>query len=317
MNPDSDQASHHSISLTDLTKMSGLPMTIVSAVVQCDDLAGLRYLPLNEAETTEIGQRLKNILKDNTIERVGADAQHRWQLGWQEILERVRLGGISENTLLPQYFKHDILRLYGGYIRATTLDFEKRIFRLLKAILFFNYFTNISHVIEFGCGTGANLLQLHKMFPEMKLTGCDWVQPSLELIGQINQETGSNIQPLNFNMFTLDGNENINITKFTAVVTLHAMEQLGDKFGPFLDMLISNRPAVCIHLEPIIEFYDTTLEFDLYAVNYHSKRNYLSGFFNKLCDNKKVGDIEIIQSHRSGFGSTFQESYSIIVWRPL
>ena len=58
MNPDSDQASHHSISLTDLTKMSGLPMTIVSAVVQCDDLAGLRYLPLNEAETTVIGQRL-------------------------------------------------------------------------------------------------------------------------------------------------------------------------------------------------------------------------------------------------------------------
>ena len=55
MNPHSDQASLHSISLTDLTKMSGLPMTIVSAVVQCNDLAGLRYLPLNEAETTEIG----------------------------------------------------------------------------------------------------------------------------------------------------------------------------------------------------------------------------------------------------------------------
>ncbi|MDC0191221.1 class I SAM-dependent methyltransferase [Rhodospirillales bacterium] len=317
MNPYSDQASLHSISLADLTKMSGLPMTTVSAVVQCDDLAGLRYLPLNEAETTEIEQRLKNILKDNTIERAGADAQHRWQLGWQEILERVRLGGISENTLLPQYFKHDILRLYGGYIRATTLDFEKRIFRLLKAILFFNYFFNISHVIEFGCGTGANLLQLHKMFPKMKLTGCDWVQPSLKLIRRINQETGSNIQPIHFNMFTLDGNENIDITNFTAVVTLHAMEQLGNNFGPFLDMLISNRPAVCIHLEPIIEFYDTNFEFDLHAVNYHSKRNYLSGLFNKLRDYEKVGDIEIIQSHRSGFGSTFQEAYSIIVWRPL
>jgi len=43
----------------------------------------------------------------------------------------------------------------------------------------------------------------------------------------------------------------------------------------------------------------------------------LSGFFNKLRDYEKVGDIEIIQSHRSGFGSTFQEAYSIIVWRPL
>ena len=146
MNPDSDQASLHSISLTDLTKMSGLPMTIVSAVVQCDDLAGLRYLPLDEVETNEIGRRIKKILMDNTVEKAGADAQHRWQLGWQEILERVRLGGISENTLLPQYFKHDILRLYGGYIRATTLDFEKRIFRLLKAILFFNYFFRLSNI---------------------------------------------------------------------------------------------------------------------------------------------------------------------------
>ena len=67
MNPDSDQASLHSISLTDLTKMSGLPMTIVSAVVQCDDLDGLRYLPLNETETTEIRQHLKKILKDILI----------------------------------------------------------------------------------------------------------------------------------------------------------------------------------------------------------------------------------------------------------
>ena len=155
------------------------------------------------------------------------------------------------------------------------------------------------------------------MFPKLKLTGCDWVQPSLELINQINQETGSNIQPIHFNMFTLDGIENIDITKFTAVVTLHAMEQLGDKFGPFLDMLISNQPAVCIHLEPIIEFYDISLKFDLDAINYHNKRNYLSGFLNKLHNYEKGGDIEIIQSHRSGFGSTFHEAYSIIVWRPL
>jgi hypothetical protein len=53
------------------------------------------------------------------------------------------------------------------------------------------------------------------------------------------------------------------------------------------------------------------------AVNYHNKRNYLSGFLKKLQDYEKAGDIEIIQSHRSGFGSTFQEAYSIVVWRPL
>ena len=312
-----NQSQFHTLSLSDLARMSGLPETIVSTAVHCDDLSGLRYLPLDEVDTNEIGRCLKKILMDNSVERAGADAQLRWHLGWQEILERVRLSGVNEETLIPQYFKHDILRLYGRYIRATTLDFEKRIFGLLRTILFFSYLRNISHVIEFGCGTGANLMQLHNMFPEIKLTGCDWVQPSLELISQINQKTGSNIQPVNFNMFTLDGRENIDITNVTAVATFHAMEQLGYNFGPFLDMLISNRPAVCIHLEPIIEFYDTNLKFDLDAVDYHYKRQYLSGFLNKLHDYEKVGDIEIIHSHRSGFGSTFQEAYSIIIWRPL
>ena len=312
-----DQTQPHTISFSDLTRISGLPETIVSTAIHCDDLNGLCYQPLDEIETNNLRRRLKNIFKENSPERAGADAQHRWQSGWQEILERVRLNGVSEETLLPQYFKHDILRLHGRYIRATTFNFEKRIFRLLKTLLFINYLTNISHVIEFGCGTGINLMQLHKMFPEMKLTGCDWVKASLELIGQINKKTGSNIQPVNFNMFTLDGSQNLDITNVTAVVTFHAMEQLGYNFGPFLDMLISNQPAVCIHLEPIIEFYDPKIEFDQNAINYHNKRNYLSGFIDKLHKYQKLGDIELLHSHRSGFGSIFQEAYSIIVWRVL
>jgi hypothetical protein len=29
----------------------------------------------------------------------------------------------------------------------------------------------------------------------------------------------------------------------------------------------------------------------------------------------KAGRIEILKTHRSGFGSTFHEAYSIVVWR--
>ena len=62
-------------------------------------------------------------------------------------------------------------------------------------------------------------------------------------------------------MFTLDGCENVDITNITAVAAFHAIEQLGYDFKPFLDTLISNQPAMCIHLELMIEFYDTTLNF--------------------------------------------------------
>ena len=172
-------------------------------------------------------------------------------------------------------------------------------------------------MIEFGCGTGVNLLQIHKKFPEIQLTGCDWAEPSQELINEINLAIGSKIKALNFNMFTLEGKEKLDFTESTAVLTFHAMEQLGKNFRPFLEMLIDNRPAICVHLEPIVEFYDTNLAFDKFAIIYHNKRNYLSGFLTILNEYVKYGKIEVIQAHRCRFGSIFQEAYSLVAWRVI
>ena len=312
-----DQVSHHSLSRTDLGRLSGLPMKFVSDALVDEDLNGMDYRPLNDTETAHIQKRLEEFMKDEVVARAGADALPRWQFGWEEVLERVQLEGVNEDTLQPQYFQHDILRLDGRYIKAISTDFERRVFYLLKSLLFKNYLAEASHIIEVGCGTGANLLQLHKMFPETLLTGCDWAEPSQDLIGIINQVVGTEIKPVNFNMLTLDGKEDITITNGTAVVTLHAMEQLGVQFRPFLEMLISAKPWICLHLEPIIEFYNLAHIFDVSAFNYHNKRNYLSGFFSVLHEYMKDGKIELLQARRTGFGSTFQEAYSIVVWRTL
>ena len=310
---------HHlrSLSLTDLTRMSGFSSSTVSESIRKEDLENLTYRSLTKSEKDKVKISVREILRDNTIAKAGFESIERWRKGWQQILEQIRLNGVNENTLSPQYFTHNIMRFNGDYILPTETNFENCVFHFLNLLTFKHYLTNISNVIEFGCGTGANLLQIHKLFPEIQLTGCDWAEPSQQIINQINLEIGTNITPLNFNLFTLDGHEKLDITDKTAVVTIHSMEQLGFDFEPFLEMLLTKEVAICLHLEPIIEFYNANLEFDALAIKYHRKRNYLKGFLNKLLELEKSGKIEVLKAHRCGFGSLYHEAYSIIIWRTL
>ncbi|MBT3552210.1 MAG: hypothetical protein HN485_13820, partial [Rhodospirillaceae bacterium] len=109
--------------------------------------------------------------------------------------------------------------------------------------------------------------------------------------------------------------EAIAVAPGAGIMTLHAMEQLGSDFEPFLDYLIGLKPAVALHLEPIAELYDADNPFDAAALAYHAKRGYLTGFLNALQARAATGEIEILKIHRTGFGSTFHEAYSIVVWR--
>jgi hypothetical protein len=100
------------------------------------------------------------------------------------------------------------------------------------------------------------------------------------------------------------------------VITLHAMEQLGGGFAPMLDYLLSVRPGICLHLEPIAELYDPALLFDWLALRYHEKRNYLSGFLTALRAREAEGALTIHEVRRLRFGSVFHEGYSLVVWTP-
>ena len=160
-------------------------------------------------------------------------------------------------------------------------------------------------------------MMLRDMYPNVHLVGCDWAAPSQEIITKINDETNARIDPVNFNMRNLAGLAQLDFRPETAIVTLHSMEQLGAEIELFLDMLLTAKPRLCLHLEPILEFYDPTVEFDNIAIEYHNKRNYLSGFYNKLIQMKDRAEIDIIQARRLGYGSAFQEAYSLILWRPL
>jgi SAM-dependent methyltransferase len=254
---------------------------------------------------------------EQDLPRSGIDDPERWERGWGEILERARREGIGEAVLRPQYFSCDVLRYDGDYIKVLDASFEYDLYTVIKRTLFTKHLHDFRSVVEFGCGTGASLLLLGELYPDMALTGCDWARPSHELVKMIGKQSGRRIDAIYFNMLTLEGREDVKMDERTVVVTIHSLEQLGSGFEPMLQFLTEAGPGLCLHLEPVIELYQSGVLFDELAIRWHRKRNYLGGFLTALRKLERVGAASILEVRRLGFGSMFHEGYSLIIWKPV
>lgn len=304
------------VTIDDILGMTGIPASkIADATVIEDACRQLHYRTPTSTEVQDIRRQVVGALAHPKLARAGSDRLAQWEHGWQEILNRVRANGYQPELLTPQYFQHRVLRFRGRYIVADVVDFEFRLYEILRRVLFSNYLKGCERLVEFGCGTGINLLLLSELFPNMSLIGCDWAQPSQELIKIIGGAIGHNLTGIRFDMFAPPDNGLI-INTDTAVITMHALEQLGDKFRPFIDYIRAARPGICLHVEPVAELYDVSDPFDKVALDYHMKRNYLSGFLTNLHDLETNGEIDLIEVRRIGFGSLHHEAYSLVVWRP-
>ena len=79
-------------------------------------------------------------------------------------------------------------------------------------------------------------------------------------------------------------------------------------------ILCKNKP-LCVHLEPIYEYYNNENLFDTLAKNYHKKRNYLGKYLTDIKLLEKEGKAEILEEIRIGFGDRYHEAYSLLVWK--
>ncbi len=85
------------------------------------------------------------------------------------------------------------------------------------------------------------------------------------------------------------------------------MEQTGARWRPFLDFLLRTKPAMCFHIEPIVEWYDPGDMVDWSAIKVHEARGFWKGFVN---------EVTPVRKHRTGFGSLLLEGYSQFQWDP-
>lgn len=201
----------------------------------------------------------------------------------------------------PRYLQREHLFRYQHSFIHAAADTEQRFADGLKERCF-DCFKDVDYIAEFGCGSGVNLLQLRKQFPDKPLYAFDWSPAAVQLVSDLAVAS----------VFDMTKPQHVPIPAGKlGVLTCGALEQLGDNFGPFLVFLLGLRPAVCLHLEPFIELYDQDILYDYLAVMYHRRRNYLGCYLTMV---KECGAV--LCCERTGFGCWSNEGYSVLLWQP-
>lgn len=256
----------------------------------------------------------RHLIETKFSQRSTAENQQVFEAGWGENLKLCREQGVSAASLRPLYARP---WKQVRYANTVVLPENPHVFEDLvhvsAALSFRRYFAEVESVYEFGCGTARFLYLLGTLMPEKALWGADWTPSTLEIIDLIAR-SGRNIQGHLFDMLQPD--LAFSIDKGAGVYTVGALEQLGNRFGPFLDYLLSQNPAIVVHHEPILEFYDEKAPLDRLAMDYHLKRGYLNGYLTALRRLETEGKIRILQALRPGYGDGYNETASLVVWKP-
>jgi hypothetical protein len=275
----------------------------------------LIYRQLTAAETAVATAGIEDVIRGKSLRVAGADDPEVWERGWAELAAQLEHQRVTTQTLRPQYFHATVpCRLFGTLVEQVSPDFEYWVGLCVRFAIFAEFLQDRRHVIEFGCGTGINLLLMTELRLGTRLVGCDWARPSQKILAQMARETGEAIAGYRFNMLMAEGDCGAIDTE-SAVLTVHALEQLGTGWRPFLDFLRAQGAGTHVHIEPLLELYDSSASLDDVARRYHLKRNYLQGFvpaIQKLADNRQA---EILTLRRTQFAGLYHEAYSVLVWR--
>lgn len=273
-----------------------------------------RYRIFSGIEREKIFLRVLKTIDSDSLSVVGAHRMSVWEKGWSENLQNFVDSNFDLNELIPKFVKRNkAIRLNGNYILPTKQNFETYLVEVLRTYLFRKYFSDAPAVYEFGCGTGLNLVNLAKLFPEKKLYGLDWSAASCDIVNKIAITQNLNLTGILFDMYSPD--YQLDIDKGSAVFTIGAMEKLGKNLESFLQFLLEKRPSICINIETIYELYDQSVLFDYVTAKYLERRGYLQGYLSRLRQLEVKGKIEMIKIQRT-FGSLYHDGYSYIVWKP-
>lgn len=236
-----------------------------------------------------------------------------FESGWSENLRDLKAGRSLEESLRPRYFRDSkFLRYRNNLIVSNNLQLEHDLFTLARMLIFWKYLRGVDEIVEIGAGSCQNLLLLARMFSGKKLLGLDWTNASSAIATELARLLETPVSGKVFNMMETG---EVAITPGAALVTIHALEQIGTNHGPLLDFILQARPEIVVHYEPIVEFYDDNNLIDYLAILYSRKRNYLSGYYTKLKELEAQGKIEILDAYRPYLGGVIHES-SLIIWRP-
>jgi hypothetical protein len=279
------------------------------------EIKGLDYYYLNqEEEKKKILEIVKTVIEKN-IKKSGKGYKEKWNSGWDENFNLFKKSKKIKDLIPKYFFKNKISRIGNKLIKTKSKYFDYKILRLITLYIFLKYLKKESNIVEFGCGTGHNLIALSKINKTAIIYGLDWAQSSQKILKIISQKY-KKISGHRFNYFNPKLDNTINIKKDNwSCFTVASLEQVGNNFLKFLNFLKKQKPKIIINIEPINELMSNDKILDYLSVKYSKKRNYLDNYYNYLKKLEKNKIIKIIEIKKSYFGSFYINGYSIIVWK--
>ena len=240
-----------------------------------------------------------------------------WEKGWNENKHLFEVSAFDVDKLKPKYYRsNNLFRWRGKYVYSKNDNLEYEVFQMLREIIFKNFLAPSDTVFEFGCGSAHNLVAVAKMFPNAQLVGCDWAESAVKILESLRTEKGLNVEGKLFDFFYPDFS--LNVPANSVFLTIGGLEQIGENFEDFLKFILDKKPRLCIHIEPISEFYDPNVYgvIDYLAIKFHESRNYLKGFMTAIEVLENNGMAKIVKKVRFPFGGKFHEGWSVIAWQP-
>ena len=281
-------------------------------------IKNLNYKNLSQTEEKKYILEIIKTISEKKIQKSGRSYKEKWNSGWgQNYNEFKKTNKLS--SLIPKYFfKSKISRIDNNLIRVNSKNFDYKVLDLITSYIFEKYLKKEKNVIEFGCGTGHNIVNLRKINKTANIYGLDWSHYSQKILKIISKKDPK-IKGFFFDYFkpSLAKKETIKIKNNFSCFTVASLEQIGGDFKKFIKFLKEGNPKLIINIEPISELLSDDKILDYLSIKYSEKRNYLKGYHEYLKELERKNVIKIIEEKKSHFGSFYINGYSIVVWKFL
>lgn len=111
-------------------------------------------------------------------------------------------------------------------------------------------------VVEFGCGTGQNLLYLKKRFPHIRAIGLDRSPAAVRVARVAARAFGIDVEFHEADVTTWLPEV---VGRFTLGFTAHALEEMDDSFQRAVDNILARSEGAVLFVEPVHELFPRSL----------------------------------------------------------
>ena len=144
-------------------------------------LKDLEYENLSKQEEKKLILKIIKTIYEKRIIKSGKDYKKYWEEGWNENYKNYKKSKKNYELIPKYFFKSNIARIGNRLISTKTKLFDFKILRIITNYVYEKYLINEINIVEFGCGTGHNLIALSKINKKANILGLDWSKSSQKI----------------------------------------------------------------------------------------------------------------------------------------